>query len=309
MDIITIIEKYIELSIRRDDLEKTINYCEKSMNYEEIEGDLAFREGNYKSEQSYNKAYRYNSVVKADAQNELDRVMQLLDVINKQYLESIKTLSVEKLKAAAVTMNVKTSDAEREKEELSTRKYYATNLCAKAIADKDSNAGQLYNKISSECYQSIEKINQTIFYYDSFIKDLNDHIIKRPLEQIFNVNVLPNNNLNWRLLFTYGSREKAADVYSAFNNEYIPELGSNSPIQKEFGDYIKPFLDQELYSKGINQISYVDVPDFLLHIIVNKLATGEKAKVRIGNCILDGIYDSDTFADAKAKLMSNSKKI
>ena len=173
MELITIIDKYIELSIRRDNLNRAIQNEKDGYAYAKIEGDMAFYEKNYESEAGYNTSARMHRERQASAEKELSQVIQLLEFTHQTYIAVVSGMDSIQLKELAITMSVRKEDAERQIEELSQRREWARANGDVAFANHNFESEQEYNKISSECYLEIGKVKQLLNYYKSFANDLN----------------------------------------------------------------------------------------------------------------------------------------
>jgi len=179
MDIITIIEQYIELSVRHDRLNNAIQTEEDGYNYAKIEGDMAYYDKNYKLERMYNDSARNHREMKQNAEKELLQVQQLLAIIHATYTETVESLSASQLNEAAITLSVKKAEVERRVNELSQRREWARSKGDIAYNERNFSEEQEYNRISSECYLEIRKIEPTIHYYEAFINNLNYHASKK----------------------------------------------------------------------------------------------------------------------------------
>lgn len=173
MDLITVIDKYIEISIRRDNLNKTIESEKDGYAYAKIEGDMAFSEGDYERESGYNTSAIMHKERQASAEKELEQVAQLLEFTHQTYISAVSSMDSIQLKEAAITMSVRKKDIERQIEELSQRREWARLQGDKAFASHNFQEEQEYNKISSECYFEINKVEPKIRYYQSFANDLD----------------------------------------------------------------------------------------------------------------------------------------
>lgn len=173
MDLITVIDKYIEISIRRDNLKETIESEKDGYAYAKIEGDMAFSEGDYEREAGYNTSARMHKKRQAGAEKELEQVAQLLEFTHQTYISAVSSMYSIQLKEAAITMSVRKKDIERQIEELSQRREWARSQGDIAFANHNFQEEQEYNKISSECYFEIKKVEPKIRYYQLFANYLN----------------------------------------------------------------------------------------------------------------------------------------
>ena len=172
MDIITIIEKYVELSVRSDALKKTIKDSKDFYTYAKIEGDMAFYEKDYELEKSYNNSARYHIETQGKAENDLAKVDELLAFVHNAYKEAVQSLNGIELKETAITIESKKADIERQIEALSQRRNWATSKGDVAFASHNFQEEQEYNRISSECYFEIERMKPMLYYYSLFVNDL-----------------------------------------------------------------------------------------------------------------------------------------
>ena len=180
MDIIDIIEKYIELSVRRDNLKNTIENSKRNYAYAKIEGDMAYNEKDYKAEKSYNDSARSSIMLQEQSEKELAQVEQLLEFTHQKYEEKVRSLNELELNEALVTMSVKKSELERHITELSQRRSWAISKGDAAYANRNYDEEREYNHISSECFSEIERLKPTLHYYEAFVNDLNNRLNKGP---------------------------------------------------------------------------------------------------------------------------------
>lgn len=179
MDIISVIEKYIELSVRRDNLKNTIENSKRDYAYAKIEGDMAFYDGDYQLEKGYNNSASTHIETQEKSEKELSQVEQLLEFARQIYTKTVQSLDELQLKEAAMTMSVKKTDVERKLEELTQRRIWANSKGDIAFSNHNFQEEQEYNRISSDCYEKIERVKPTLHYYETFINDLNYHADKK----------------------------------------------------------------------------------------------------------------------------------
>lgn len=179
MDIIAVIEKYIELSVRCDNLKNTIENSKRYYNNVKIEGNIAFHDEKYQSEKYYNDETIHHIETQKKAEKNLSQVEQLHEFTYQTYTRAVESLDEVQLKEAAITMSVKKTDVERKIEELSQRISWATSKGDTAFANHNFEEEQEYNRISSDCYVKIERIKPTLHYYEYFVNDLNYHANKK----------------------------------------------------------------------------------------------------------------------------------
>lgn len=173
MDIITIVEKYVELSARRDNLKNTIENSKRDYANAKIEGDMAFYVGDYQSDIIHSISAREHLETQKSAEKDLAQVEQLLLFTFQTYTKAVQSLDEIELKEASITMSAKKADVERKIEELSERRKWAISKGDVAYSNQNNEEVQEYNHISTDCFLEIERIKPTLVYYQYFIKDLN----------------------------------------------------------------------------------------------------------------------------------------
>lgn len=115
-------------------------------------------------------------------------------------------------------------------------------------------------------------------------------------------------SIEWKISFIYDSKSQVDRLYSDFENRYIPDLGANSKAYTEYGDYIKPALAEgSIY--GSKQISYVLVPDFMLHIMAKHLINDYGVALNVGGQRFEGEYDNNSFIQSLDSLINNGPKL
>lgn len=115
-------------------------------------------------------------------------------------------------------------------------------------------------------------------------------------------------SIDWKISFAYDSKSQVDRLYSNFKNRYIPDLGANSKAYTEYGDYIKTALAKEsIY--GSKQISYVIVPDFMLHIMVKHLINEDGVILNVGVQRFEGEYDNNSFINSLDSLINERPKL
>lgn len=172
MDLISIIENYVELGIRKINLERDIANFIKYQKCSEIEGGIAFSEGDYDRESSYNYSVKVYSDREADARKELNQVIQLLDFAHQSYNDVLSTMDEDRIIEVIDRIQTKREDLQRQIDELSKRKEWANGNGDIAFSIRDYSLEKEYNNISSECYREICKLQPRVLYYQSFIENL-----------------------------------------------------------------------------------------------------------------------------------------
>lgn len=115
-------------------------------------------------------------------------------------------------------------------------------------------------------------------------------------------------SIEWKISFIYDSKSQVDSLYSDFEKRYIPDLGVHSKAYTEYGDYIKPALAEgSIY--GSKQISYVIVPDFMLHIMAKHLINDDGVALIVGDQRFEGEYDNNSFIESLDPLINNGPKL
>ena len=173
MNIIFLIEKHIELCVRRENLDRAIKNSSDSYQYAKVEGDLAYYAKDYESEKRYNDSARYYKDEQNKAEREVAQLDQLLNISYQNYNDEVEKIDATKLSDAAMILTIKKEEAQRRIQVLSERRTWAISKGDVAFVEKNYDEEKEYNHISLECYMEIQRIKPLIYYYDKFIKDLN----------------------------------------------------------------------------------------------------------------------------------------
>ena len=152
MDLVNIIEKYIELSVKRDQLNSDIQTAKDNFNNAKIEGDMAFQDSNLKLEQRYNNTAEQNS-----------------ELLNKKE----KDLDASKIKEAAIIIAGKKDEAEQRVSQLLQYKEVYNSKGDAAYAEQNFEQEQKYNQTLMNYDKQLKEIQPLLHYYASFISDLN----------------------------------------------------------------------------------------------------------------------------------------
>ncbi len=178
MDIVAIIEKYIELSIRRDNVKQAIEQAKMNYHYSKVEGDMAFHDGDYELEGSYNTSARRWVEEQELSEKDLSQVEHLVDITHNTYEDILQTLDESQLKQAIDILAIKMSDAKQKLEDLSRRRKWASKKGDEEFAKGNYEKEEVYNSISSDCLRETERIKPTVYYYDLFIGNLEYYMNK-----------------------------------------------------------------------------------------------------------------------------------
>ena len=176
VDIIDVIEKYIELSVRRDNLNNAIHTDKKNYVYAIVEGDMAFSAGEYEREFGYNESAK--KYIETSKKNEiiLSQVRQLIYDVHRVYEELVSSGDLTQFNDALIALTFKKDELERRSEELSQRRNWAVKKGNVAFAEKRYEDETVYNQVARDCYLEVSRNSLLIPYYRSFIDDLKKHI-------------------------------------------------------------------------------------------------------------------------------------
>lgn len=173
LNTITVIDKYVELCVKRERLKTTIDNAKKGHHYAKTEGEMAFYNGDYKLEKKYNDSAGYYIQTQEKAAKDLAHIEQLLEFTHQVYTKAVQSLDAVELKDLAITVAEKKTDNERQVEKLSQRSEWAVSKGKEAFASKKFEEERKYNSIADDCYREVGKIEPTLDYYGSFINELN----------------------------------------------------------------------------------------------------------------------------------------
>ena len=179
MNIINIIENCIELSIRRDRINNTIENSKRYYYYAKVEGDMAFNRKDYEMEKAYNNSARGYIETQDKAEKELTQISQLLDTAYENYNNEIQILNENQLSNAIMILTLKKEEIERKIQELTEHRQLASSKGDIVFANANYEEEKKYNEISLKCYLEIEKLKILFKYYNKFINDLNYYMNNR----------------------------------------------------------------------------------------------------------------------------------
>ncbi len=109
----------------------------------------------------------------------------------------------------------------------------------------------------------------------------------------------------YKITFIYDSKSQVDKVYLDFKNRFLPQLGALSKYGEEMGEYIKPALS-EGPSYGKNEISYVIVPESMIHVMAKHLINDDGVIMNVGDQRF-GKYEYNSFMPALSSLINKSK--
>ena len=174
MDIIDVVEQYIELCIERDNLKTRISDAERDFAYEKIEGDMAYRAGDYNLERGYNTAANNNVRKKQDSENMLGEINQKLSFVYQEYMALIESFSSDEIRDTIDRLIAKKNEIVLKVEELKEKRRTAVRLGDEAFNNRDYVEEKKQNDIVSNIDDAIRKTQPTIEYYDEIISHLSE---------------------------------------------------------------------------------------------------------------------------------------
>lgn len=173
MDIVNIIDKYVEISVKRKNVEKQISNMDEGILHSQIKSEDAFRERDFKLEEVYIKANTKYKQMRDNLEKELVQVIKELENIHQLYLQKVNSMSKNEIEEASVQCSLKINEIDNNYEEISKRREFAIEKGSEAFKNHNYADEQKYNEIADESYKEMEKIKSSLYYYNSFVSDLN----------------------------------------------------------------------------------------------------------------------------------------
>lgn len=172
MDILTIIEEYIGLKIRKDNLNSSINSETRGQYYAKVEGDIAFNDGNYAREMGYNASARSYAQKIEEAKRDLEQIERLIEFTNQSYVTMVSSMTSSQLSETASIVSFRKYEIQRQIQQISERRTWAKQKGDEAFANHQLQEELEYNRISSECYITLNELEAKARGYQSIIDDL-----------------------------------------------------------------------------------------------------------------------------------------
>lgn len=163
MDIMALIDKYIEAAVKKKKLEKMVKSSTLFEEYEKFEENTLFSANKLGIEKENNHHPKYYKETKRNIKSELNQVIYLLKHTYQSYLQTVEKMNQVEIKEATIQLSVKVDEIQKELSLL--EKKSSSNL-----PKKDKN--------SSDCCLEIEKLTSSLRYYQSFISDLTKRVAK-----------------------------------------------------------------------------------------------------------------------------------
>lgn len=178
MDLTNIIEEYIKVGSRYDYLRKLITNAENNYFYAKTKGDIAFGNGEYELEESYNESARYSIEAKKTYGTELALLEELLLQLLQSYYSVLSSKKPEELVSIKHYLFTKKEELEKEKLNLENKMNAAKVRGDEAYKNGNIEEELKHNEVSTNCFLEIEKVSTRIEYYNSFVNDIEKYIKK-----------------------------------------------------------------------------------------------------------------------------------
>jgi len=180
MALLNLIEEYVNLVVKKQNLEKIIEDCNRNIIYARHKGDTAFANKNYELEKAYNMSVRDSKEKKYKSASTLININNKLNNIHQIYLQTVTSMSDKDLVETINIISRKVCTLGSELSILETKKEEASKNSEVAYANKNYELEYKYNDISKECYKEMEKTISVLSCYKSFITDLKFRVDKQP---------------------------------------------------------------------------------------------------------------------------------
>lgn len=172
MYILSIIRKYVELEVKKLNLEQNLITIDEGIRYAQVEGDIAYNHHEYTKEKGYNQTIRNYQELKHKTKNNLNHVKNLLKETTTVYKSLISKLTKEEIKELLSNLTLIIEAKEIKLEELIEKQNIASNKGDEAYNNRNYQEEAKYNKIVTECYLKEETIKKEIVIYNNIITEL-----------------------------------------------------------------------------------------------------------------------------------------
>ena len=184
MDIVEIIEKCIDLSIRSEELLEIIRNSKQGNQNALFRADVAYNSGNYEMEKVYDEeARKYKEEVET-AEDELIQVEYSLKDMRNIYSGIIKTCTEDLLIYARDSINEKKKDFESKAKEYDDKKFEAKAQADEAYKNKEYGKEREYDMASEKYFIESRKCDIKSKKYQNYIFEIEIEMDNRfPKEQ------------------------------------------------------------------------------------------------------------------------------
>ena len=184
MDIVEIIEKCIDLSIRSEELLEIIRNSKQGNQNALFRADVAYNSGNYEMEKVYDEeARKYKEEVET-AEDELIQVEYSLKDMRNIYSGIIKTCTEDLLIYARDSITEKKKDFESKAKEYDDKKFEAKAQADEAYKNKEYGKEREYDMASEKYFIESRKCDIKSKKYQNYIFEIEIEMDNRfPKEQ------------------------------------------------------------------------------------------------------------------------------
>lgn len=167
MNAMNIIDGYVELSIKKDELKSTINNV-----------DSAYEKPLEQNSQGINASSNEVTEPIDDVNYELDRINYLLNRSHQNYLFILSTMSKIQLSEIYNKIAIKIDEIQRFLEEIRIKRNFAISKGKIAREENNFAEEKIYSDISTDCFIESNKLKPSLKCYLSFLSDLEKRIAK-----------------------------------------------------------------------------------------------------------------------------------
>ena len=171
MDIVSIIDKYVDYNIKVDELAKKQD--ESIHNYNRLNEALNYDYQDSEYETRLNNDARNAMDTWVSTSNELDRTRKAIKEIDNTYRRLISSISKDELINIINSLKTKRDELELQKDNINKKRIYAKTQSELSYANKEYDKEREYDNISARYYMEITKINKRVQQYNSFINTLS----------------------------------------------------------------------------------------------------------------------------------------
>ena len=177
MEIIDIIESFVELDIRDAKLKDSIEKYERYYDYSMETGKNAYSDGNFEREQRAFTSAKQSLESKTNAQNARKSLQPLLKEIQDLYLSAVSRLGIDDLKDVLAKVMAKRESKKDELHAVRNRSEWALEKSNGARDAKKIDDEIYFGRIFSECTMYANDLERyDIPVYLGFISDLTNRI-------------------------------------------------------------------------------------------------------------------------------------
>lgn len=172
---VDIIEEYIELCIKRDELLNRVEEEKAEYNYAKVEGDLAYENSDYESESRYNRSLNDHMDREKEANSRLDEIVSLMQKVSQRYKETINLMTRNDFAEVIKILLSKKSREEEKIRVITLRRNEAVLNGNNAFSNGNYKEERRYDNIVLECDTELKEIEKKPIYYGKFIEELSSY--------------------------------------------------------------------------------------------------------------------------------------